>query len=82
MYQEALRDRPDDGIRLRLAFALLRAGDGSGAQRTAREVLAREPDSRSSEAEQTLRRFLAVAPAHPAAAEIKRLLAAGQSTGR
>lgn len=96
MYQEALRDRPDDGIRLRLAFALLRAGDGVGAQRTAREVLAREPDSpdgllvlglaqrnsRSAEAEQTLRRFLAVAPAHPAAAEIKRLLAAGQSTGR
>ncbi|MGW3614680.1 hypothetical protein ACWD6N_33440 [Micromonospora sp. NPDC005163] len=39
-------------------------------------------NSRSAEAEQTLRRFLAVAPAHPAAAEIKRLLGAGQSTGR
>jgi hypothetical protein len=45
MYQEALRDRPDDAVRLRLAFALLRAGDGAAAQRTARDVLAREPDS-------------------------------------
>ncbi|MET8835508.1 cytochrome c-type biogenesis protein CcmH [Micromonospora sp. NPDC004540] len=91
MYQEALRDRPDDGVRLRLAFALLRAGDGAAAQRTARDVLAREPDSpdgllvlglaqrnsRSVEAGDTLRHFLAVAPAHPAAAEIRRLLATG-----
>ncbi|MEU5530861.1 cytochrome c-type biogenesis protein CcmH [Micromonospora chersina] len=92
MYQEALRDRPDDDVRLRLAFALLRAGDGAAAQRTARDVLAREPDSpdgllvlglaqrnsRSAEADDTLRRFLAVAPAHPAAAEIRRLLATGR----
>ncbi|MGW4154907.1 cytochrome c-type biogenesis protein CcmH [Micromonospora chersina] len=92
MYQEALRDRPDDAVRLRLAFALLRAGDGAAAQRTARDVLAREPDSpdgllvlglaqrnsRSVEAGGTLRRFLAVAPAHPAAAEIRRLLATGR----
>ncbi|MGC3864273.1 cytochrome c-type biogenesis protein CcmH [Micromonospora chersina] len=92
MYQEALRDRPDDAVRLRLAFALLRAGDGAAAQRTARDVLAREPDSpdgllvlglaqrnsRSVEAGDTLRRFLAVAPAHPAAAEIRRLLATGR----
>ncbi|MFG2109987.1 cytochrome c-type biogenesis protein CcmH [Micromonospora chersina] len=92
MYQEALRDRPDDAVRLRLAFALLRAGDGAAAQRTARDVLAREPDSpdgllvlglaqrnsRSVEADDTLRRFLAVAPAHPAAAEIRRLLATGR----
>lgn len=92
MYQEALRDRPDDGVRLRLAFALLRAGDGAGAQRTARDVLAREPDSpdgllvlglaqRNSqpvEAGDTLRHFLAVAPAHPAATEIRRLLVKGQ----
>lgn len=92
MYQEALRDRPDDAVRLRLAFALLRAGDGAAAQRTARDVLAREPDSpdgllvlglaqrnsRSVEAGDTLRHFLAVAPAHPAAAEIRRLLATGR----
>ncbi|MFI6326754.1 cytochrome c-type biogenesis protein CcmH [Micromonospora chersina] len=92
MYQEALRDRPDDAVRLRLAFALLRAGDGAAAQRTARDVLAREPDSpdgllvlglaqrnsRPVEAGDTLRRFLAVAPAHPAAAEIRRLLATGR----
>ncbi|MET8907770.1 cytochrome c-type biogenesis protein CcmH [Micromonospora sp. NPDC004551] len=91
MYQEALRDRPDDGVRLRLAFALLRAGDGAAAQETARDVLTREPDSpdgllvlglaqrnsRSVEAGDTLRRFLAVAPAHPAAAEVRRLLATG-----
>lgn len=92
MYQEALRDRPDDAVRLRLAFALLRSGDGAAAQRTARDVLAREPDSpdgllvlglaqrnsRSAEAGDTLRHFLAVAPAHPAAAEIRRLLATGR----
>ena len=97
MYQEALRDRPDDSVRLRLAFALLRAGDGAAAQRTARDVLAREPDSpdgllvlglaqrnsRAVEAGDTLRHFLAVAPAHPAAAEIRRLLATGREpTGR
>ncbi|GHJ54032.1 hypothetical protein Nm8I071_33390 [Nonomuraea sp. TT08I-71] len=96
MYQEALRDRPDDAVRLRLAFALLRAGDGAAAQRTARDVLAREPDSpdgllvlglaqrnsRSVEADGTLRRFLAVAPAHPAAAEVRRLLATGPEPGR
>ncbi|MDH6464144.1 cytochrome c-type biogenesis protein CcmH/NrfF [Micromonospora sp. A200] len=88
MYREALRDRPDDRIRLRLAFALLRAGDTTGAEQTAREVLARSPDSpdgllvlglaqrgsRSAEAARTLRRFLAVDPEHPAAGEISRLL--------
>ena len=89
MYREALRDRPDDTIRLRLAFALLRAGDAAGAGRAAQEVLAHAPDSpdgllvlglaqrrtRPAEAPRTLRRFLTVAPAHPAAAEITRLLA-------
>ncbi|GAA2706329.1 cytochrome c-type biogenesis protein CcmH [Micromonospora olivasterospora] len=90
MYEEALRDRPDDAIRLRLAFALLRAGDSAGAEESARAVLARAPDSpdgllvlglaqrdrRSPEAAATLRRFLALAPQHPAAAEIRRLVAA------
>ncbi|MEV1329398.1 cytochrome c-type biogenesis protein CcmH [Micromonospora costi] len=88
LYREALRDRPDDVIQLRLAFALLRADDAAGAERTVREVLARSPDSpdgllvlglaqrrtRPAEAPSTLRRFLTVAPQHPAAAEISRLL--------
>ncbi|SIR51169.1 cytochrome c-type biogenesis protein CcmH [Micromonospora avicenniae] len=90
LYREALRDRPDDGVQLRLAFALLRAGDAAGAERTVREVLARSPDSpdgllvlglaqrstRPGDAPETLRRFLAVAPRHPAAPEIRRLLGA------
>lgn len=89
LYREALRDRPDDTIRLRLAFALLRAGDAAGAGQAAQEVLAHAPDSpdgllvlglaqrrtRPAEAPRTLRRFLTVAPAHPAAPEITRLLA-------
>jgi cytochrome c-type biogenesis protein CcmH/NrfF len=89
MYREALRDLPDDTIRLRLAFALLRAGDAAGAEQAAHEVLTRVPDSpdgllvlglaqrrtRPAEAPHALRRFLAIAPEHPAAAEISRLLA-------
>ncbi len=88
MYREALRERPDDGVRLRLAFALLRAGDAAEAERTAREVLDRVPDSpdgllvaglaqrltRPEEAPATLRRFLSVAPSHPAGPEVSRLL--------
>ncbi|WP_187398824.1 cytochrome c-type biogenesis protein [Micromonospora sp. WP24] len=88
LYRDALRERPDDGVQLRLAFALLRAGDAAGAERTVREVLARAPDSpdgllvlglaqrsiRPKDAPQTLRRFLTVAPQHPAATEISRLL--------
>ncbi|MFI0793660.1 cytochrome c-type biogenesis protein CcmH [Micromonospora rubida] len=98
MYREALRDRPDDAIRLRLAFALLRASDTAGAGQAAREVLAHDPDSpdgllvlglaqrgtHSTDATRTLRRFLSVAPKHPAAAEISRLLTAapdGLSSG-
>ncbi|MFR9778601.1 cytochrome c-type biogenesis protein CcmH [Micromonospora sp. MS34] len=90
LYREALRDRPDDNIRLRLAFALLRAGDTAGAERTARDVLAHTPDSpdgllvlgltqrvaHPAQAPATLRRFLTVAPRHPAAPEISRLLSA------
>ncbi|SCF09552.1 cytochrome c-type biogenesis protein CcmH [Micromonospora viridifaciens] len=91
LYREALQDRPDDTIQLRLAFALLRAGDSGAAAQSAREVLARTPDSpdgllvlglaqrgeHSAEAVGTLRRFLAVAPEHPAAPEITRLLSTG-----
>jgi cytochrome c-type biogenesis protein CcmH/NrfF len=88
MYEQALRDRPDDSIRLRLAFALLRAGDPVAAERTAGEVLGRVPDSpdgllvaglaqrltRPAAAVATLRRFLSVAPDHPAAPEVGRLI--------
>ncbi|MFI9528551.1 cytochrome c-type biogenesis protein CcmH [Micromonospora rosaria] len=88
MYREALRDRPDDGVRLRLAFALLRAADAAGAEQAAGQVLDHAPESpdgllvlglaqritRPTVASATLRRFLAVAPAHPAAPEIRRLL--------
>ncbi|MEU4660417.1 cytochrome c-type biogenesis protein CcmH [Micromonospora chalcea] len=95
MYREALRERPDDGVRLRLAFALLRAADAAGAERTAGEVLDHAPESpdgllvlglaqrttRPAQAPATLRRFLAVAPTHPAAAEIRRLLGGGRNAG-
>lgn len=88
LYQEALRERPDDTVRLRLAFALLRSGDATGAEQTVREALRDSPDSadgllvlglaqrttRPADAPATLRRFLAVAPGHPAAGEIRRLL--------
>lgn len=88
LYRDALRDHPDDGVQLRLGFALLRAGDAAGAERTVRDVLTRSPDSpdgllvlglaqrrtRPADAPVTLRRFLTVAPHHPAAAEITRLL--------
>ncbi|MEV0157316.1 cytochrome c-type biogenesis protein CcmH [Micromonospora sp. NPDC050686] len=88
MYREALRERPDDAVRLRLAFAMLRSSDPAGAERTAREVLDHTPDSpdgllvlglaqrttRPGDAPRTLRRFVAVAPDHPAAGEIRRLL--------
>ncbi|WFE39840.1 cytochrome c-type biogenesis protein CcmH [Micromonospora sp. WMMD998] len=95
MYREALRERPDDAVRLRLAFALLRAADAAGAERTARDVLDHAPGSpdgllvlglaqratHPDEAPATLRRFLAVAPTHPAAAEIRRLLDSGRKVG-
>ncbi|MEU0151320.1 cytochrome c-type biogenesis protein CcmH [Micromonospora fulviviridis] len=88
MYREALRERPDEAVRLRLAFALLRAGDAAGAEQTARQVLTDSPGSpdgllvlglaerttRPADAPGVLRRFLAVAPGHPAAAEIRRLI--------
>ncbi|MFC0005564.1 cytochrome c-type biogenesis protein CcmH [Micromonospora siamensis] len=95
MYREALRERPDDGIRLRLAFALLRSADASGAEQVAREVLDDSPGSpdgllvlglaqrttRPVDAPATLRRFLTVAPQHPAAAEIRRLLGLRNGAG-
>ncbi|WP_416904351.1 cytochrome c-type biogenesis protein CcmH [Micromonospora echinospora] len=94
MYREALRDRPDDNLRLRLAFALLRSSDAAGAEDAARQVLAHAPDlpdgllvlglaqrtTRPAEAPKTLRRFLTVAPEHPATAEIRRLVESRSAT--
>jgi tetratricopeptide (TPR) repeat protein len=88
LYREVLRERPDDDVRLRLAFALLRSSDAAGAEEAARQVLEHAPDlpdgllvlglaqrtTRPADAPTTLRRFLAVAAGHPAAAEIRRLL--------
>jgi cytochrome c-type biogenesis protein CcmH/NrfF len=89
VYREALRSRPDEGVRLRLAFALIRAGQAAEAEQVVWQVLATAPDSpegllvlglaqrqtHPADATATLRRFLTVAPDHPAAAEITRLLA-------
>ncbi|MGC1215478.1 MAG: cytochrome c-type biogenesis protein CcmH [Micromonospora sp.] len=89
LYRQALRTRPDDELRLRLAFALLRAGDAAAAADQARQVLATTRDSPDGllvlglaqretapeDSRKTLRRFLTVAPNHPAAAEITRLVA-------
>jgi uncharacterized protein HemY len=89
VYRTALGHRPtDDDLKLRLAFTLLRAGSAGEAEQLANQVLAghadapdavlvlglaqRESGARAASA--TLRRFLALAPQHPAAAEIRRLL--------
>jgi tetratricopeptide (TPR) repeat protein len=91
VYRTALERQPADDIRLRLAFTLIRSGRSDEAERLARQVLASQPDApdallmlglaqRATDrgaAGVTLRRFLARAPAHPAAAEIRRLLDSG-----
>jgi cytochrome c-type biogenesis protein CcmH/NrfF len=91
IYRDVVLRRPDDDVRLRLAFALIRAGQPAEAQHVAGQVLAVRPDDpeallmlglaqrevESAGAAQTLRRFLVLAPDHPAAAEVRRLLAGG-----
>ncbi|MFC0531695.1 cytochrome c-type biogenesis protein CcmH [Phytohabitans kaempferiae] len=88
VYADVLRQRPDDEIRLRLAFALLRADRPAGAAAAAQEVLDRAPDHAQAvlmlgmaqraeghgQADATLRRFLTLAPDDPAAAQVRRLL--------
>ncbi len=87
-YRTAAEMRPDPGIRLRLAFALLRSNQPAEAASVARQVLQDrqdDPDAllllglalraeNSPEAEPTLRRFLELAPQHPAVAEVHDLL--------
>jgi cytochrome c-type biogenesis protein CcmH/NrfF len=92
LYREVLRRQPDDDVRLRLAFALIRANEADEAGRVAEQVLAVRPDAPeallmlglaqrqagSPLGRETLRRFLDRAPQHPAAAEIRRLLEVGE----
>ncbi|MCU7730287.1 cytochrome c-type biogenesis protein CcmH [Actinoplanes sp. KI2] len=89
VYRDAVTRQPDDDIRLRLAFDLLRADQAGEAGRVAQQVLTDRPaDTQallllglaqratgSPAATTTLRRFLAAAPNDPAAAQVRRLLA-------
>jgi cytochrome c-type biogenesis protein CcmH/NrfF len=88
VYRDAVTQDPDDAVRLRLAFALLRSDQPAQAAAVAGQVVAREPDETqallllglaqravgSAQAAATLRRFLKAAPNDPAAGEIRRLL--------
>ncbi|WAL69553.1 cytochrome c-type biogenesis protein CcmH [Amycolatopsis cynarae] len=88
-YQVAWKLRPDAAVLLRLAFAQLRAGQPAEAGRSAGQALTERPGDENAllvlglaqraghdpAARQTLEHFLALAPGHPAAAEVRRLLA-------
>ncbi len=88
VYQSVLRLRPADGIRLRMAFTLVRAGRAAEAESLAEQVLISQPDAPEAllilglaqwEVDPvagvvTLRRFLGRAPDHDAAAEVRRLV--------
>jgi cytochrome c-type biogenesis protein CcmH/NrfF len=87
-YRHAQEISPDPAIRLRLAFALLRSGRPDSATTVAESVqksVPSDPDAvlilglaqratANPEADHTLKRFLDLAPGHPAAAEVRRLL--------
>ncbi|MEV6842766.1 cytochrome c-type biogenesis protein CcmH [Actinoplanes sp. NPDC051411] len=88
VYQDAVTQDPDDAVRLRLAFALLRSDQAAQAVSVAGPVVDRHPDDAqallllglaqraqgSTEAAATLHRFLKAAPNDPAAGEVRRLL--------
>ena len=88
LYREAATARPDPAIRLRLAFALLRADRAAEALPIAEQAQAqtpRDPDALlilglvqraagKPEADQTLSRFLEAAPNHPAADQVRAVL--------
>ncbi|MDG6110500.1 cytochrome c-type biogenesis protein CcmH [Dactylosporangium aurantiacum] len=90
LYEDALRQRPDDRIRIRLAFTLIRCDRAGDAVTIARAVADREPADLQAvlvlglaqraagdpAAADTLRRFLAAAPDDPSADQVRRLLAA------
>ncbi len=87
-YRRAADISADPAIKLQLAFAQLRAGQVDAALAVAGAVHRAAPDdpdamlilglaqraSAAPDAQQTLTRFLAMAPRHPAAAEVRRLL--------
>ena len=87
----AARNDSDPANQLRQAFALLRAGHAGEAVSVASQVQSANPDDPNAllilglaqraasrpESKDTLTRFLAVAPDHPAAAEVHRLLGGG-----
>lgn len=87
-YRRAAELSSDPAIRLRWAFALLRSGRADTATAIADRVVRNAPGdpdallilglaqraSSSPDADRTFARFLAVAPEHPAAAEVRRLL--------
>ena len=87
-YRDAESARPDPSVRLRLAFALLRAGQPAAAAQAAGSVHTAEPDNADAllmlglaqralampAATDTLVRFLQLAPNHPAAAEVRALI--------
>ncbi len=89
-YRKALAAQPgSDELRTRLAFDLLRSDQPAAAARTAGPVARKPGDYRplgllvlglaqrkqgDPAADRTLRRFLQVAPQHPAAAQVRRLL--------
>lgn len=89
-YRRALRKQPGSAaLSTQLAFDLLRAGKPAGAEQAARKVAHRPGEFRSMgllvlglaqrqqhdpAADRTLRTFLEVAPHHPAAGQVRRLL--------
>jgi cytochrome c-type biogenesis protein CcmH len=91
VYRAAAAANPDPRLRLRLAFVLIRAGRPAEAVDVAHQVLAARPAdpdavlvsglaeraAHSPAAAGTLRRFLRLAPDHPAAAQVRRLLTQG-----
>lgn len=88
VYRDAVTQDPDDGVRLRLAFALLRSDQAAQAATVAGQVAARSPHDTqallllglaqraegSAQAAATLRRFPRAAPNDPAADQVRRLL--------
>jgi cytochrome c-type biogenesis protein CcmH len=88
-YRKAAELRPQD-VRapVRLGLVLLKAGQPAGAESVARQILAGRPGHAEGllvlglaqraldlpAARETLQRFLDRAPAHPAAAEVRRLI--------
>jgi tetratricopeptide (TPR) repeat protein len=91
VYRAAAAANPDPRLRLRLAFVLIRAGRPGEAADVAYQVLADRPSdpdavlvlglaeraTHSPAAADTLRRFLRLAPDHPAAAQVRQLLTQG-----